>query len=140
MPDDNPYPFTVELSDFQFVQKLKSGKGLRFTLTWRFIHPKFGLLGQSVEGCLIRKVGGRYIFGPPLSKFGPMQSKQLFLVTTDLADLIIRLVREHRTKDGRSYLSYVGTEEPEHLRALSPAEVDGELPAEIRLEDLPNAE
>lgn len=83
---------------------------------------------------MILKTGeGGYRFSPPVSRFGPYQSKQVCVITTDFAELILKLVRDKKTKSGNSYFSYIGTEDAPHLRALDPSEVDMELPMDIRL-------
>lgn len=133
-PGDEDYenPFKIQLSDFMFVNRnIKSGKALRLTVTWSFLHPEFGLLGESIEGGLVIRTADSYRYSPPVSRFGPNQSKHQMMITVDFHDLIIRLLKEHKTKAGVSYLDYVGSEVPEALRPKRPADVDPELPLQI---------
>lgn len=126
-------PFKIQLSDFKFIQT-RSGKALRLTVTWSFTHPEFGLIGDSTEGCMVSRTQEGFRFSPPISRFGPNQSKQLHSITTDYHDLIIRLLRNHKTKSGQTYLDYVGNEMPDALRPKDPAEIDPELPREVGTE------
>src|SRR5690348_7135178 len=104
-------PFKIELSDFSFPTKgIKNPPALRCTLTWKFEQEGYGLLGESMEGCLITRDGaGRLKFSPPISRIGPMHRKQLCTITEDYQELILKSLRDAKTKDGKSYLDFVGT-------------------------------
>ena len=123
-------PFKIELSDFKFIVRGKACKCLRLTVTWSFLHPEFGLLGDSMEGCLVIRTKEGLRFSPHLSSFGPNQSRQLHAITTDYHDLVLKMLKEHKTKSGRSYLDYVGTEQ-NPFRSKDPSEIDPELPLAI---------
>jgi len=128
MPEDPN--FEIELSDFSFVSRgAKAGKALRFTVTWKFEHPQYGLLGESEEGWLCFRDGrGDIKVSPPISRFGPNQSKQLKTITVAYFDLIRSMIVNHKTKSGTSYVDYLGSVVPEELRSKPAAEVDSELP------------
>lgn len=126
--------FEIELSDFLFVKRgIKNGMALRFTVTWKFEHPRYGLIGESEEGWLCtRAADGRLKVSPPISRFGPQQSKQMKTITVPYHDLILGMIVNNKTKSGSSYADKIGQAIPEELRPQTPAEVDPELPEEMR--------
>lgn len=126
--------FKIEVSDFTFVTRgIKNGKALRFSVTWMFEHPQYGLLGKSEEGWLATKNQAGYLkVSPPISRFGPMQSKQLGQITVGFHDLIRAMIINHKTKSGISYSDYIGGQLLDELRAKAPHEIDEELPEELR--------
>lgn len=138
---DDPFDFTderdsnfeIEVSDFKFVTRgIKNGKALRFTVTWKFEHPKYGLLGESEEGWLCTRNRGNYLrVNPPVSRFGPMQSKQLKMITAGYHDLILGMITSYKTKSGASYADYIGNVMNPELQAKLAQEIDPELPTEI---------
>ncbi len=128
--------FEIEVSDFKYVSKgIKNGKALRFSVTWKFTHPRYGLLGMTEEGWLATKhVRGSMHVSPPIHRWGPTSSKQLKAITSDLHDLVLSMLVNHKTKGGKSYMDYVGHAVSEEFMAKVPTEVDeefGELPEEI---------
>jgi hypothetical protein len=121
--------FEFELSDFKFIT-VNGGRALRLTLTWKFSHPQYGLLGASTEGCMIVKQrDGAFRFSPPVSKFAPHQSKVLTVFTQDLHDAVVARVANWKTAKGVSYFDYLSTRE--ESSAQLPGDVDPELPLEI---------
>lgn len=127
MEDKN---FTIEISDFQFVRRgIQIKPALRFTVTWKFSHPQYGILGQSEEGWLATRTrGGDLRVSPPISRFGPSQSKQLKTITVDYFNLIKSIIINNRSKSGKSYADWVGSDFPEALRAQPAKDVDETLP------------
>jgi hypothetical protein len=133
LPEDDPENFEIELSDFSFPTRgaRPGARNLRFTTTWKFKHPKYGLLGKSEEGWLATKnQAGELRVSPPISRFGPHQSRQLSTITVALYDLIKAMIINHKTKSGVSYADYVRSGY-EGERAKTAAEIDPELPAEL---------
>jgi hypothetical protein len=123
--------FEIEVSDFRFVT-VKNGRALRFTVTWKFLHPKYGLLGESEEGWLCSRDGrGELRVAPPISRFGPQQSKQLKTITVGYHDLILAMIANYKTKKGTGYGDYIGRAIPEAFLAKDAQDVDPELPQEI---------
>lgn len=131
-PEEDNFEF--ELSDFVYVSKgIRNGRALRFTVTWQFKHPKYGLLGESEEGWLCtRNSAGQLHCSPPITRFGPAASKQLKQITNDYHALVLGLLVNVKTKAGTSYADYIGNAIPEELRAKLPGEIDGELPQELK--------
>lgn len=129
--------FEIEISDFLVIKRnIKNGQALRFTVTWKLPHPKYGLLGMSQIGWMCtRNYRGVLRVSPPISRFGSMQSKQLTTITHDFNDLLLSMITKHKTKDGRSYVDLVGNVLPDPLKAKRPGEVDEaylDLPEEVR--------
>ena len=131
-------PFQIELSDFKFVTNNRTrsggGRSLRLTVTWRYEDDEWGVLGWSQEGWLVTKNPKDYKCAPPISSFSPFRTRQLNMITTDLHELMLRMLRESKTSSGNSFLDYL--EAPEYWnKKMDPSEIDGELPLVINTPD-----
>lgn len=127
--------FEIELSNFSFPTRgtlRPGGRNLRFTVTWKFDHPKYGLLGESEEGWLATKNNASELrVSPPISRFGPKQSKQLKTITVAFHDLVKAMIINHKTKSGVSYADYISNGITDDMRAKKPGEIDPELPESL---------
>ena len=68
---------------------------LRFTITWVLEHEKYGRLSHAMEGCLLRRgAGGDLSWHPPLHRTGPVQTRQLHLVSPDYYKLVFNALAD----------------------------------------------
>lgn len=125
--------FELELSDFQFlVAKIRNPPALRFTVTWKFAHPKYGLLGQSEEGWICtRSSVGVLSVSPPITRMGPMQTKQFKTITAEFHQLVLSMLVNNKSKNGASYAGEVGKALMAELVSKTP-KFDPELPKEMK--------
>jgi hypothetical protein len=128
--DDEEGNFMLEVSDVLYVTRgIHNGRALRFTVTWAFKHPKYGLLGQSEEGWLCtRDAKGKLRVSPSIARFGNFHHKQFKLITENLHDLLLAMLVNNKTTAGRSYTDEVGmSPRAEQFRAKRPGDVVAEL-------------